>query len=56
MRWLLQTIDKLETAQRFVMAQYKRGRISYQVIADLAREQGWTDYLAAQALSDSSLA
>jgi len=56
MRWLLQTIDKPETAQRFVKAQYKRGRISYQVIADLAREQGWTDYPAAQALSAKSAA
>ena len=51
MRWLLQTIDEPETVQRFVMAQYKRGRISYQVIADLARKLGWTDYPAAQALS-----
>ena len=56
MRWLLRTISDRETAQRFVEAQCKRGRISYQLVADLAREQGWTDYPAAQALSAKSAA
>ena len=46
MRWLLQTIDEPETAQRFVMAQYKRGRISYRVMADIAEERGWINWRA----------
>ena len=39
--WLLQTIEDAETAERFVAAQYRRGRISYQVMADISRERGW---------------
>jgi hypothetical protein len=46
MSWLLQTIEEPQTAKRFVQAQYERGRVSYQVVADLAREHGWTDNLA----------
>jgi len=46
MRWLLQTIDEPETAQRFVKAQYKRGRISYRVMADIAEERGWINWRA----------
>src|ERR1700746_2592198 len=44
MNWLLQTIEEPETAKRFVQAQYELGRIPYQLIVDLARERGWTDY------------
>lgn len=50
MSWLLQTIRDPETAKRFVQAQYEHGRIRYQMIADLAREHGWTDYPAVQVL------
>lgn len=39
--WLLQTIEDPETAERFVAAQYHRGRISYQVMTDISRERGW---------------
>ena len=39
--WLLQTINDAETAERFVLAQYQRGRISSQIMADVVREQGW---------------
>lgn len=38
--WLLQTIKDAENAERFVLAQYERGRISFQVMADVARERG----------------
>jgi hypothetical protein len=39
--WLLQTINDAETAERFVLAQYERGRISFQMMADVARERAW---------------
>lgn len=45
MNWLLQTIEEPETARRFVQAQYELGRIPYQLVADLARQRGWTDHL-----------
>jgi hypothetical protein len=45
MNWLLQTIEEPETAKRFVQAQYELGRIPYQLIVDIAQQQGWTDYL-----------
>jgi RNA polymerase sigma-70 factor (ECF subfamily) len=41
LNWLLQTIKDPETEKRFVVALYGRGRISSQVMADLARERGW---------------
>jgi hypothetical protein len=41
LNWLLQTIKDTETAERFVLAQYERGRISSQMRADVARERGW---------------
>ena len=44
MNWLLQTIEEPETAKRFVQAQYELGRIPYQLVVDLARQRGWTDY------------
>ena len=44
MNWLLQTIEEPETAKRFVQAQYELGRISYQLVVDLARQRDWTDY------------
>ena len=44
MNWLLQTIEEPETARRFVQAQYEFGRISYQLVVDLVRQRGWTDY------------
>ena len=42
LKWLLQTIKNPETAELFVLAQYDRGRISSQVMADVCRERGWT--------------
>jgi hypothetical protein len=39
--WLLQTIKDARNAERFVLAQYERGRISLKVLADVARERGW---------------
>jgi hypothetical protein len=32
----LQTIDDAESAERFVLAQYDRGRISFQMMADVS--------------------
>jgi hypothetical protein len=41
LNWLSQTIKDAETAERFVLAQYERGRISLQTMAHVARERGW---------------
>ena len=41
LRWLLQTIEERKTAERFVVAQYERGRISFEVMTDIACERGW---------------
>jgi hypothetical protein len=41
LNWLLQTIKDPATAERFVLAQYRRGRISFQLMAELARKRGW---------------
>ena len=36
--WLLQTITDPENAKRFLLAQYQRGRISVQLMNDVAPE------------------
>jgi hypothetical protein len=41
LNWLLQTIKSAEMAERFLLAQYERGRISPEMLADVARERGW---------------
>lgn len=41
LNWLLQTIKDAETAERFVLAQYQRGRISFQMMTDVAQEWSW---------------
>jgi hypothetical protein len=46
--WLLQSIKDAETAERFVLAQYQRGRISFQLMADVAREREWINPTADQ--------
>jgi hypothetical protein len=46
--WLLQTIEDLENAKRFVLAQYQRGRIPHHVMASLARDRNWTDWPAVE--------
>jgi hypothetical protein len=51
LNWLLQTITDAETAERFVLAQYGRERISLQVMADVARERGWINRAANQFLT-----
>jgi hypothetical protein len=48
LNWLLQTIKNAETAERFVLAQYQCGRISFQMMADVARERGWINPKANQ--------
>ena len=55
MSWLLRTIEEPETAKRFVQAQYERGRISGQVVADLALERGWTEYPVPQGLTATAI-
>jgi RNA polymerase sigma-70 factor (ECF subfamily) len=51
LNWLLQTIKDAETAERFVLAQYERGRIPFQMMADVARERGWINRTANQSLT-----
>ena len=41
LNWLLQTIQDGANAERFVLAQYERGRISFQLMVDISRERGW---------------
>jgi len=54
LNWLLQTIKDAETAERFVLAQYQRGRISLQVMADVARERGWINSTANQFFTEAT--
>lgn len=49
--WLLETIKDPEAAKRFVLALYECGRISRQVLADVAQEHGWINRKANQFLS-----
>jgi hypothetical protein len=46
LNWLLQTIEDADTAERFVLARYQHGRISFQMMGDVAREQGWINTTA----------
>jgi hypothetical protein len=46
LHWLLQTIKDAETAERFVLAQYQRGRISFQMMADIVQEWSWINFTA----------
>jgi hypothetical protein len=48
LNWLLQTIKDAGNAERFVLAQYQHGRISFQLLADLARKRGWVRRTANQ--------
>jgi len=48
LNWLLETITDAETAMRFVLAQYQHGRISLEVMADVAHERGWINRAANQ--------
>jgi hypothetical protein len=54
LNWLLQTIEDAETAERLVLAQYERGRISSQVMADVARERGRINRTADQFLTTAT--
>jgi hypothetical protein len=46
--WLLQTIKDAGTAERFVLAQYRYGRISFQIMSDVAVDWGWINSAADQ--------
>jgi hypothetical protein len=48
LNWLLQTIRDTADAERFVLAQYERGRISFQLMADVARKRDWVNRTANQ--------
>ena len=52
--WLLQTIEGAKNAERFVLAQYECGRISFQLMADVAREQGWINRRANRSLTTTT--
>jgi hypothetical protein len=54
LNWLLQTIQDAETAERFALAQCERGRISSQVMADVARERGWINRTTNQFLTTAT--
>jgi hypothetical protein len=47
MNWLLETINDPENAKRFVLAQYECGKISLQVMTDVAQER-WGKHTANQ--------
>ena len=55
LNWLLQTINDAETATRFMLAQYERGRISLEAMADVARERGWINRTENQFFTTSVL-
>jgi hypothetical protein len=48
LNWLLQTIKDAERAELFMLAQHQCGRISFQMMADVARERGWINHAANQ--------
>jgi hypothetical protein len=48
LNWLLQTIQDTADAERFVLAQYERSRISFQLMADVARKRDWVNRTANQ--------
>ena len=54
LNWLLQTIKDAKTAELFVLAQYERGRISFQMMADVARERGWINRTTNQFLTTAT--
>ena len=39
LNWLLQTIEDTADAERLVLAQYERGKISFQLMADVTRRR-----------------
>jgi hypothetical protein len=49
LRWLLQTIETPEMAERFVLAQHRHGRISAHVNAEIGLERPWISQAAIQA-------
>ena len=48
LNWLLQTIKDAEAVERFVLAQYERERISFQMMVDVAQERKWINPTANQ--------
>jgi len=54
LNWLLQTIQDAETAERFLLAQYERRRISSRMMADVTRERGWINRTTDQFLATAT--
>jgi hypothetical protein len=54
LNWLLKTIKDTGTAERFVLAQYECGRISLQLMLDVARERGGINRTANQFLTTAT--
>jgi hypothetical protein len=54
LKWSLQTIKDAEIAELLVLAQYDRGRISSQVMADVGRERGWVNRNASESLTTTT--
>jgi len=52
--WLLQTIKDAETAERFVLAQYQHGRISFQMMTDVDQEWSWINFTTNQFMTATS--
>jgi hypothetical protein len=51
LNWLLLTIKDAEIAERFVLAQYERRRISSQLMADVGWAGSWINRNANQVLT-----
>jgi hypothetical protein len=52
--WLLQTIEGAENAKRFLLAQYERGRISLQLMNDIAPERDCSNRTTAPVLTTAT--
>ena len=48
LNWLLQTIQDAANEERFLLAQYQRGRISFRLMAEIAGKRGWINRTANQ--------
>jgi hypothetical protein len=52
--WLLQTIKDHGDAKRFLLAQYERGRISLQLMADVTPERDCISHTTAPVLTTAT--
>jgi hypothetical protein len=54
LNWLLRTIESSENAERFLLAQYKCGRISLQLMNDVAPERDRTTWATSPLLTKAT--